>query len=341
MKKTTLLPIIFFLVSHLGISQRLFCEDFDNLTTGLLSTGPINNLNIGQNNWHVMEYNTSTEVVVVPEPGKGKVVHIKPTALAKNDDYITAFFLKGGLDKLWANRTIGNNILHVKFQYYFEADYKRNLLQSHAAICIDDPGYVNSLLTITNRSIPNLNEIGFYAKRPDKNYINIATLNQTVFNQWVDVEFFVDYNNGNIYMYVPTINFITYYNLNNFLVPLEFKADHNQKIFSSGSATGAKYDNICVTAIPTLPTYLNINEFLATKFNLYPNPATNIVNITNSENISVRQAEIYDVTGKLINTQNFNNEADIQLNIETLTSGTYLLHIKTEEGTAVKKLIKK
>ena len=105
-----------------------------------------------------------------------------------------------------------------------------------------------------------------------------------------------------------------------------------------------KYDNIKITGLKVVPPNiiaLSTNEQLAQKFNVFPNPATNIVNITNNENMSVKQVEIYDVTGKLINTQNFNNETEIQLNVETFSSGTYILHLQTNEGTAIKKLIKK
>src|SRR5690606_34174576 len=86
---------------------------------------------------------------------------------------------------------------------------------------------------------------------------------------------------------------------------------------------------------------LSAESFLAQKFNLYPNPATNIVNITNGENMLVSKIEVYDITGKLITTENYNNKTEIQLNVEHLASGTYLLHLKTNEGTAVKKLVKK
>lgn len=84
-----------------------------------------------------------------------------------------------------------------------------------------------------------------------------------------------------------------------------------------------------------------MNEILAEKFNMYPNPATNIVNITNRENMLVSQITVYDVTGKQMSTQSFNNEAEIQLNVENLPSGTYMLHLQTEVGTAVKKLVRK
>lgn len=74
---------------------------------------------------------------------------------------------------------------------------------------------------------------------------------------------------------------------------------------------------------------------------MYPNPASNVVNITNSENIAVQQVTIYDISGKQLKTQNFDSSQEIQLNVENLASGTYMLHIKSESGTAVKKLIKK
>ena len=76
---------------------------------------------------------------------------------------------------------------------------------------------------------------------------------------------------------------------------------------------------------------VGVNEVLSNSFNLYPNPATNVVNITNSENMLVQQIAVYDTAGKLIKTENYNNQTEIQLNVENLASGTYMLHIKTNE----------
>src|SRR5690606_39429125 len=96
-----------------------------------------------------------------------------------------------------------------------------------------------------------------------------------------------------------------------------------------------KYDNIKITALKSVPAYvLNNENFLVNKFNIYPNPASNLVNITNNENMYVKEVAVYDTTGKLISTQNFNEQTEIQLNVENLASGTYMLHLKTEEGTA-------
>src|SRR5690606_20206337 len=108
------------------------------------------------------------------------------------------------------------------------------------------------------------------------------------------------------------------------------------------SGSVVKYDNIKLTALQSVPSYiLSANEIVSAKFNMYPNPATNVVNITNSENMLVEQVTVYDISGKQLTIQSFNNQIAIQLNVEDLASGTYMLHIQTNAGLAVKKLVKK
>lgn len=43
---------------------------------------------------------------------------------------------------------------------------------------------------------------------------------------------------------------------------------------------------------------------------------------------------------KNVRLQNYNNEKEMQLNISDLATGTYMLHVKTNQGTVVKKVIK-
>jgi len=50
---------------------------------------------------------------------------------------------------------------------------------------------------------------------------------------------------------------------------------------------------------------------------------------------------VYDVAGKQIFTHSYKDKHQVQLNIEELKSGTYFLHIVTDEGTGIKKLVKK
>src|SRR5690606_10806323 len=151
-------------------------------------------------------------------------------------------------------------------------------------------------------------------------------------------EMFVDYNANNVYFYIPTLNIQAtapfYHNTIPFSLDFVFGALNTTSIL--------KFDNIKVSGLKVLPSYiLSTNEQLATKFNMYPNPATNVVNITNSENMQVQKITIYDISGKQLSTQSFNGGTQIQLNVANLASGTYMLHLQTNEGTAVKKLVKK
>ena len=89
-------------------------------------------------------------------------------------------------------------------------------------------------------------------------------------------------------------------------------------------------------------TLLNSNPSLAvttnqvgiSKFNLYPNPATDIVNIT-MEN-EVKLVEVYSLQGQKVLTSDKK-----QINVSELSQGLYLVQVTDENGTiATQKLIK-
>src|SRR5690606_5316596 len=174
-----------------------------------------------------------------------------------------------------------------------------------------------------------------------KDYLNLNFV-----KKWIKVQVYADYNTNKQYAHIPALG-ITLHNV--FIKPA---TPLNRIVFIGGggvltkgvytNSVAHKLDNIKITALKSVPPeVLSTVNFLAEKFNIYPNPATNSVTITNNENMLVKEVAVYDTTGKLINTQNYNNEAEIQLNVENLASGTYMLHLQTAEGTAVKKLVKK
>src|SRR5690554_1463459 len=157
---------------------------------------------------------------------------------------------------------------------------------------------------------------------------------------WIKAELFIDYNAQIAYYYIPTLNLFRADAIFNSLTPdnIHFEG------YALKSRSVVKFDNIKLTALQSVPAYidaLSAAEWVSSAFNLYPNPAANEVHITNSENMQVQQVAVYDVTGKQLTTQTFNNQTEIQLNVENLASGVYMLHIETNKGTAVKKLVKK
>src|SRR5690606_8199138 len=168
-------------------------------------------------------------------------------------------------------------------------------------------------------------------------------------NTWLTFEMYLDYDNSKVYYSIPALNYTVAYSTipldpgghsENDGVPVKLVFQNEKSYIGSGYAV--KYDNINFSAQNTVPVVtVGTDEVLANSFNLYPNPANNVVNITNNENRLVQQVAVYDTTGKLISTQSFTNETEIQLNVDIYANGTYMLHLQTNEGTAVKKLVKK
>lgn len=100
-----------------------------------------------------------------------------------------------------------------------------------------------------------------------------------------------------------------------------------------------KFDNFVILAVDTVP--LSTQDFISSKFNVFPNPMNDVVTITNNENINIDQIQVFDISGKSVKTHSYTNTNKVQLNLEKLASGTYLLHINTNKGVAVKKIVKK
>ena len=89
----------------------------------------------------------------------------------------------------------------------------------------------------------------------------------------------------------------------------------------------SKIDDIFITGI-----LLNGEEEIdvQSKINIYPNPATDFIQIQNKANIRI---ELFGLNGKqFLNIQTKNNET---LDVSNLVSGTYLLRIQNLETQTV------
>jgi hypothetical protein len=74
------------------------------------------------------------------------------------------------------------------------------------------------------------------------------------------------------------------------------------------------------------------NSFNSNQVVVYPVPSNGLVNIEVDGNIRIKQIDVYDVTGR-----NIQSSTQKELNIET--KGIYFLHIHTNAGMAVKKVV--
>lgn len=326
-------------------AQVLLSENFDNLTVGALSNDTTG-ATPGQGGWHVQISNGT--VMVVSEPNKGNIV-------ATGSDKLTNYMSGGQLeykdiDVLWNNRTMGNNVLKLEYDFYI-SDVFPDMIMTGSGLTFKNTTTRLSLITHSHDGVPKshysatTNGIVLVGiPDPTKSillgndsvYPNVY--NNFPYETWVSFELFLDYNTNMAYVYIPSLGIIKSDAFTVYDVPSTLFL--NGTVKNNDFKKGVKYDNIKLTALQTLPKYLNVNNFISSKFNLYPNPATNYITITNQENINIEEISFYDSNGKFIQSLNNSTNGEISINIENFASGTYLVYIKTAEGTAVKKLLK-
>ena len=79
----------------------------------------------------------------------------------------------------------------------------------------------------------------------------------------------------------------------------------------------------------TVGTVLSVeNDVLNDAFEVYPNPANSIINISNSKNIDVKNVKLINVIGKEV----YSNNDSAPIDVKGYSSGIYFLKIETAEG---------
>ncbi len=104
--------------------------------------------------------------------------------------------------------------------------------------------------------------------------------------------------------------------------------------------TSPQVGGVMLDKIVLVENALSTDEFLASKFSVYPNPANNLVNIANGENMMVNKVTVTDLNGRTVKNVSFDNVANVQVNVSDLASGLYLMNITSDKGTATKKFVK-
>lgn len=90
----------------------------------------------------------------------------------------------------------------------------------------------------------------------------------------------------------------------------------------------------------TTTSVLGVDEFLSSKFSVFPNPSNDVINLTNNSNIQINSINITDMNGRIVKSIQLEGADTAQVNVADLASGMYLMNIASDQGTAVKKVIK-
>jgi Secretion system C-terminal sorting domain len=79
------------------------------------------------------------------------------------------------------------------------------------------------------------------------------------------------------------------------------------------------------------------NGLISNTINFYPNPATNMLNIENKNNLSINSITISDTNGRnVLETKNVTSSIDVS----NLSKGIYFVRLATDVGSVTKKLVK-
>ena len=91
-----------------------------------------------------------------------------------------------------------------------------------------------------------------------------------------------------------------------------------------------------------IDTTLNTDNFtLENAFTIYPNPTSNLLNITLNQNFKNIKVILFDTKGNAVINKEVQDLSVLSLDISTLSSGTYVLKIKADQETFTSKIIKK
>ena len=98
------------------------------------------------------------------------------------------------------------------------------------------------------------------------------------------------------------------------------------KFMNSGDTTIPVYETYIVTYPTLVPNIKNDDNV-----SVYPNPATNTVNVMFDASLDVKNVAIYNIIGKLVTIYKVNGNS-ASMNIDNLNSGIYYLRLISNTG---------
>ena len=355
MKKLLLLFISSFAFTSQA-QDLFFTENCESLTIGNVGTD-LTGATPGQGNWY-----TYTPTTAVPAGTNSDYQVINDAVSSSKVFQITGTsgsagtrFLSQDITSAWTNRTSGNDIIQMEYDFYTGSGSTTSLNTFRTYIYNTDAtngstikavaGYFFDPATLklsgwayyTNTTVtPNVT--GYYT-------FNLITGGLTLdANTWYRLGLAYDYNTGDVTWKESTGLFyggVTAASSGFDLTDCDFAV-------SSGSVTGGAQnaasnqmlvDNVTVTAVST-ESLLGVKSQVANKdFTVFPNPTKDFINVTNGGS-SINTIEISDLNGRVVKSVYALDSSNVQVSVSDLSVGVYMMKINSDKGTTTKKVIK-
>lgn len=156
------------------------------------------------------------------------------------------------------------------------------------------------------------------------------------FSVWIsttdtNIASFTKISAGN-YITTPAITWAEYsYNLaatyNNLPVYIAIRCQSSDRF-------GFAVDDFSVTG-----TVLATDNFITNNFKIYPNPATNVINVAAKNATAINSVQVTDVNGRVVMSKDVNASA-YAIDSSGLTSGVYFVKVSSDLGSGITKIVK-
>jgi len=111
----------------------------------------------------------------------------------------------------------------------------------------------------------------------------------------------------------------------------------DQVTVSGSNVSGANLGTVAtIEEVPVLRTF-DLDEMGEADVQIVPNPATNVVSLRVHDDM--KEVQVYSTDGKLIMQRTYNGVNQTTLNVSTLPSGIYLVHVVTTEETVTERMV--
>ena len=94
---------------------------------------------------------------------------------------------------------------------------------------------------------------------------------------------------------------------------------------------------MCFDSVIRAVGFVDIPELGVADVTLYPNPATSLVNISSSQELT--SIIVTNYVGQVVYQSDLNNETAVQLNTSSFNNGVYVVRLESENGVVTKRVI--
>lgn len=341
MKKILLLLICIPFFTLQAQQDLLFNEDCEALTIGNIGTD-ISNTNPGQGGWltsATVANNSDFQIANVGGLNNNVIKIIGSNGATANNKILDQF-----VGDFWTNRTAGNNVAQVEFDFFTgPATTSKNFMRvalydaTKSKILAGIRIEMNTLI-IKGIAYANVsNAINNYSFSLGPSDIVLTA------NTWYRFGFTFDYGNGDIFFKEVTNNLfnISIAGASANIPVSELFVFSTTQSGNTSSATGT-FDNISLKADIDETSLLSVetNVLNSNKFKITPNPAKNNIVIENTSNL-IDDVSFYDLKGIVVKKiETIKNLKNIQVDISDLSQGIYLIKIQSNKKFDVQKIVK-